>query len=83
MTYWLILFQVDPIPLGAPGAIKLMVKRENYEIASQDMNATITVPGKGRFLIQEKFLPFSIEEGTVILVAKVKRVPSEGRDFLK
>ena len=32
--YWVILFQVDPVPPGAPGPIKAKVNRASYEAAA-------------------------------------------------
>ena len=32
--YWVVIFQVDPVPLGAPGPIKARVDRASYEAAA-------------------------------------------------
>ena len=32
-SYWIILFQINPVPLGAPGPIKAKVDRASYENA--------------------------------------------------
>lgn len=77
MTYWIILFQVDPIPPGAPGPIKLKVKRADYEVAGQDDNATIKC-SKGKFVITGNKRKFSIEEETSIyLVADCRKIINE------
>jgi len=74
MTYWLILFQVNPVPLGAPGPIKLKIDRGDYEVAMQDANATIDC-SKGKFVITGNKRSFSAEGGMEIyLVADVKKV---------
>lgn len=73
MTYYLIMFQVDPVPLGAPGPIKLKVKKRSYEIACMDERARIDC-SKGSFYINEK-LSFSIEEdNAAFCVAKVEKI---------
>lgn len=77
MTYWLVLFQVDPIPPGAPGPIKLKVNRANWEVAGQEDNATIECP-KGKFVITGNKRKFSMSDGLeIFLIADVKKVINE------
>lgn len=72
MTYWLVLFQRDPVPPGAPGPIKMRVKRNEYEVASQDAGATITHQ-KGTFLIKDKRTFVNEEENSCYIIADVIR----------
>lgn len=77
MTYWLILFQVTPIPPGAPGPVKLKVNRRNYEVAMQDANATIEC-SKGKFLITGNKRSFATEDGMdCFLIADVRKIINE------
>lgn len=74
MTYYIVMFQVDPIPPGAPGPIKLKVNRANYEVAMQDANASIDCD-RGKFVITGNKRAFTAEGGMEIyLVADVKKV---------
>lgn len=73
MTYWLVLFLVDPIPPGAPWPIKLKVTRAQYEVASQDDSAKVECP-KGRFLITGNKRKFQMDDGLdIFLIADAKK----------
>lgn len=77
MTYWLVLFQVDPIPLGAPGPIKLRVNRAQYLVACQDDNATVECQ-KGRFVITGNKRKFQMDDGLdIFLVCDVRKIVNE------
>lgn len=74
MNYWIVMFQVDPIPLGAPGPIKLKVSRTNWEVAGQEMNATIDCP-KGKFVITGNKRKFQMNDGLdIFLIADVRKI---------
>ncbi len=75
MNYWLVLFQVDPIPPGTPGPIKLTVSRANWEVAGQDANAKIECV-KGTFIITGNKRKFQMDDGLdIFLIADVKKIP--------
>jgi hypothetical protein len=68
------MYQVDPIPLGAPGPIKLKVSRANWEVAGQDMNAKIECQ-KGTFLITGNKRKFQMDDGLdIFLIADVRKI---------
>lgn len=74
MTHWLVLFIVDPVPAGAPGPIKLMVTRSQYEVACQDDNARVLCP-KGKFLITGNKRRFQVDDGLdIFLIADCKKI---------
>lgn len=73
-TYWIVMFQINPIPLGAPSPIKLKVKRGEYEVACQDARATVSC-AKGRFIINEKRIFRNEEENSIYLIADVQKIP--------
>lgn len=73
MTYWLVLLQINPIPLGAPSPIKLKVKRGEFEVANQDARATVNC-AKGKFIINEKRYFVNEEESSIYLVCDVEKV---------
>lgn len=74
MNYYIVMFQIDPVPLGAPGPVKLKVNRRNYEVAMQDANATIEC-SKGKFLITGNKRAFATEDGMdCFLIADVRKV---------
>lgn len=74
MNYHIIMFQVDPVPLGSPGPIKLIVNRQQYEIAMQDANATIDC-SKGKFKITGNKRTFQMDGGIdIFLVTDVIKV---------
>ena len=58
MTYWLILF---------PGPLRIPVTREQFEIAATDKAPLIEVPGKGSFVMHDKYV-FKIEKQQVACV---------------
>lgn len=73
-TYWIVMFQVDPVPSGSPGPIKLNVKRQQYEIAMQDANATIDC-SKGKFKITGNKRAFQMDDGIdIFLITDVIKV---------
>ncbi len=72
MTYYLILFQVDPIPSGAPGPIRIKINRANYEVIMQEARATIDC-AKGKFIVNEKLAFVVEEENTLYCVTKVEK----------
>lgn len=67
------MFQINPVPLGAPAPIRIKVKRGDYEVACQDSRATISC-GKGRFIINEKRVFRNEEENSIYLIADVEKV---------
>jgi hypothetical protein len=73
MTYWLILFQVEPVPLGAPGPIRLKINRAKYEVVMQDERARVDC-SKGAFLINEKLTFTMPEEDTLYCVCKTQKI---------
>lgn len=77
MNYHIIMFQVDPVPPGAPGPIKLKVNRADWEVAGQDDNATIEC-SKGKFVITGNKRKFSMDDGLeIFLVADVRKIINE------
>lgn len=73
MNYWIVLLQINPVPLGAPSPIKLKVKRPEYEVACQESRATV-ICDKGRFIINEKRQFTNEEEGAIYLVCDVEKL---------
>ena len=73
-TYWIVMFQVNPVPLGAPGPIKLMVRRHEYEIACRDERATVHHPTKGKFIINSKKTFTNDFENSIYLICEVNKV---------
>ena len=68
------MFQVDPVPLFAPGPIKIKVSRKYYEVAAQDASATVTC-SKGKFLITGNKRKFQMDDGLdIFLVVDVRKI---------
>jgi hypothetical protein len=61
-TYLIIMFQVDPVPPGAPGPIRAKVSREHWEAASANDSATIIHKGAEYVIAPGSKRQFSIEE---------------------
>lgn len=72
-TYWIVMFQINPVPLGAPGPIKLKVSRRDYEVANQDARARVDC-AKGSFMINAKRVFRNEEENSIYLVADVEKI---------
>lgn len=74
MTYYLILF---------PGLQKHLLTRSQYEHISLESTKTVTIIGKGRYTIDNKYV-FTVEpENCAFIVATVVSHEIRGRDFLK
>lgn len=71
--YYIVMFQVDPVPMGAPGPIRLRVTKDEYNVACSDARATIICP-KGKFMINSKRAFANEIENSVYLVADVIKV---------
>jgi hypothetical protein len=76
MNYWIVLFQVNPIPPGAPGPVKIKVKRSGYEVAMQDASARIDC-SRGSFKITGNKRNFVTEDGDVYLIADCRKIINE------
>jgi hypothetical protein len=72
-AYWLVMFQIDPVPLGAPGPILLKVTRADYERASTDIRATV-ICKKGKFIINNKRIFWNEMENSIYLIADVEKI---------
>lgn len=72
-TYYLVLFQINPVPSFAPGPIRLKVKRGDYEVACQEERATIYC-AKGKFIVNAKRIFRNEEENSIYLIADVEKV---------
>lgn len=72
--YFIVLFQVDPVPIGAPAPIQIQTNRWNYEVACQDAAATVTYENVDYKITGNK-RSFQMNEGLeIFLIADAKKV---------
>lgn len=77
-SYWIVLFQVNPVPPGAPGPIKAKVDRASYENAveagKQGVLATL-IHEKQEYRITGNQRCFQMNDGfEIFLIADAQKV---------
>ena len=72
--YFIVLFQVNPVPSGAPSPVQIQTNRWNYEVACQDDAATVHTE-KADYKITGNKRCFQMNDGMeIFLIADAQKV---------